>query len=168
METGTKKYVNLRKSMIETLTKLARGDPKVILIIADVGFSFIEDYQLEFPKQFINVGVMEQTMMGVAAGLARVGWKPYVYTMKNFILLRPMEQLRNDICYPKLNIKLLAVGGSTSYRFLGYSHNMYDGQEEKLLSSLPYLKSYAPETEEECKEIVEETYKNKELAYIAL
>ncbi len=159
-------YENRRKAFIEALTELARKDNKIILIIADVGFSFIEKFKEEFPNQFLNCGVVEQTMMGVAAGFANAGWKPYTYTMKNFTLLRPMEQVRNDICYPKRNVKMIAVSGSASYRFLGMSHNLYGDQEMHLLASLPNLKSYAPKTEEETKEIVKRTYQEEGPTYI--
>lgn len=158
----------MRKPFIETLSKLAGKDPKVILIVGDVGFRFIEDYKEKFPNQFINVGALEQTMMGVAVGMANMGWRPYVYTMKNFILLRPLEQVRNDICYAKANVKLIGVGGSEAYKFLGFSHNLAKGEEDKILSTLPNIKCYAPKTEDECIKNIEESYQEKGPAYIAL
>ena len=75
----------MRKPFIEILTELAEKDPKVILIVGDVGFSFIEQFKERFPNQFINVGALEQTMMSFAAGMSKFGWKPVVYTMRNFI-----------------------------------------------------------------------------------
>ena len=158
----------MRKPFLQTLTKLAQQDPKIILIVGDVGFSFIEEYKNSFPNQFLNCGVMEQTMMGMAVGMARMGWKPYVYTMKNFILLRPLEQVRNDICYGQSNVKLIGVGGSAAYRFLGMSHNLAEGEEDKILSTLPNIKLYAPKTEEETKEVIEKSYKEVGPVYIAL
>ena len=121
------------------MIELAGKDEKVILIVGDVGFSFIDDFKVKFPKQFLNCGVMEQSMMGIAAGLANQGFKPWVYTMKNFIILRPYEQLRNDICYGNANVKLLGVGGSEAYKFLGMSHNLFGDEEERLLKNLPNL-----------------------------
>ena len=158
----------MRKPFIETLTKLAEKDSKVILIIGDVGFSFIEPFKERFPNQFLNCGVLEQTMMGLAVGMARVGWKPYVYTMKNFILLRPLEQVRNDICFGKANVKLFGVGGSAAYKFLGYSHNLQDGEEEKILSTLPNLNTYFPKTEEEAVKNIEDEYQRNGPAYFAI
>ncbi len=158
----------MRKPFLETLTELAEKDPKVILIVGDVGFSFIEEFKKKFPNQFLNCGVMEQTMMSFAAGMSKFGWKPYVYTMKNFILLRPLEQVRNDICYSNANVKLIGVGGSAAYRFLGYSHNLAEGEEEKILSTLPNIKCYAPKTDEECIEAVKNSYEEEGPAYIAL
>ena len=111
---------------------------------------------------------MEQTMIGFAAGMARMGYKPYVYTMKNFILLRPLEQVRNDICYANANVKLIGVGGSAAYKFLGMSHNLANGEEEKILSTLPNIKTYVPKTEKECEEIIKKSYEEKTQTYIAL
>lgn len=159
---------NGRKAFLETLTKLAEKDNKVMLIVGDVGFSFIEAYRERFPKQYLNIGVMEQTMIGHAVGMAKMGFKPYVYTMKNFILLRPLEQVRNDICYGKANVKLIGVGGSEAYKFLGYSHNLAEGEEDKILSTLPNIKVYKPNDEEEVKKAMEESYQEEGPAYIAL
>ena len=158
----------MRKPFIETITELAGKDPRVILIVGDVGFSFIETYKERFPKQFLNVGALEQTMMGFAVGMSRIGWKPYVYTMKNFILLRPLEQVRNDICYGKANVKLFGVGGSAAYKFLGYSHNLAEGEEEKILSTLPNINTYFPQTEEETRENILQEYQRDGAAYFSI
>ena len=158
----------MRKSFIETLTQLAEKDSSVILIIGDVGFSFLEGFRDRFPKQFINSGIMEQAMMGIAAGLANVGMKPYVYTMKNFILLRPHEQVRNDIGFANTNVKLFGVGGSEAYKFLGMSHNLFDGEEQDILKHIPNLNSYFPKTEEETKELMLKEYVRQGPAYFAI
>lgn len=133
---------NGRKITIEHLTKICENDDKVLLIVGDVGFSFMDPFRERFPKQFLNTGVLEQSMMGIAAGLANQGFKPYVYTMKNFIVLRPIEQVRNDICYANQNVKLLGVGGSEAYKFLGMSHNLFGDEEEVLLKNMPNLNVY--------------------------
>lgn len=161
---------NGRKIVIEHLTKLCESDDKVILIVGDVGFSFMEDFKAKFPKQFLNVGVMEQSMMGIATGLANQGFKPYVYTMKNFIIMRPFEQLRNDICYGNANVKLLGVGGSEAYRFLGMSHNLFGDEEERLLKGLPNLNTYfnKHEDEEVLRACLMDEYKRAGPAYFSI
>ena len=143
-------------------------DDKVLLIVGDVGFSYMEPIMEKFPKQFLNAGIGEQNMMGMAVGLTHVGWKPYIYTMKNFILLRPLEQVRNDICYGNVNVKLFGVGGSEAYRFLGMSHNLYGEEERDLLKHLPNLNSYFPETEQETKNFMIKEYNRKGPSYMAL
>lgn len=162
----------MRKPFIQTLTKLAEKDSRVILIIGDVGFSFLEEFKERFPNQFLNAGIAEQNMMGMAAGMARVGWKPYVYTMSNFILLRPHEQLRNDICFPNENVKLFAVKGGPSYKFLGMSHNLFEGEEEgeedAILSTLPNLNQYFPRFEESVERMMMDEYERKGCAYFSI
>lgn len=157
-----------RKAFIETITEFAEKDPRVILIVGDVGFSFMDDYMKRFPNQFLNPGVLEQSMMGIAVGMAREGWKPYVYTMTNFILLRPLEQVRNDICYGKANVKLFGVKGSAAYKFLGYSHNMTALERKGILDGLPNLAKYFPDTELKTTWHMKEEYERVGPAYFEI
>ncbi len=159
---------NGRKAFLQILTEFAEKDPKVILLVGDLGFIFIEGYRARFPNQFLNTGAAEQSLMGVAVGLASVGWKPYVYTMTNFIILRPYEQLRNDICYGNANVKLFGVEGSESYRFLGMSHNMYGDEEQRLLKDLPNLNAYFPKEEQEVVKIMKDEYQRKGPLYMRI
>lgn len=158
----------MRKPFIETLTELVEKDPSIVLIVGDVGFSFLEPFKERFPKNFLNVGIMEQTMMGFAAGLATAGMKPWVYTMSNFVLLRPLEQVRNDICFANKNVKLISVKGSEAYKFLGMSHNLFPGEEEAILSTLPNITKHFPTTDEECKQIIKDEYNRIGPSYISL
>lgn len=158
----------LRKAFIQTLTSLAEADPRVILIIGDVGFSFLEAFKEQFPNQWLNAGIAEQNMMGMAAGLAAVGWKPYVYTMSNFILLRPLEQVRNDIGFANANVKLFGVKGGASYKFLGMSHNLVEGEEKDLLKHLPNISTHFPVTEQETAELMQAEYERAGPAYFSI
>jgi transketolase len=165
----------MRKPFLETLTKLAEKDPRIILIIGDVGFRFVEEFKERFPKQFLNVGVLEQSMMGIAAGMARMGWKPYVYTMRNFIAFRPYEQVRNDIAFGNANVKLFGVSGSAAYKFLGFSHNVIRDEDGKLddedvtmFKRLPNMNVHQPKTEEECSELIEKEYNRIGPAYFVI
>ena len=158
----------MRKIFIETLMKLAETDDKIILIVGDVGFSFIDEFRNRFPKQFLNCGVMEQSMMGIATGLAQQGMKPYVYSMSNFILLRPYEQIRNDICHSNANVKLLGVKGSEAYKFLGMSHNLFEGEEIKMTSGLPNLNTYFTKEKEIMRENFISEYNRIGPAYFAI
>lgn len=147
-----------RRAFIEQLTELAEKDSSVVLIVGDVGFSFLEPYCKRFPKQFLNIGICEQSMMNFAVGMANMDMKPYVYTMSNFILLRPNEQLRNNICYGNSNVKLFGVKGSEAYKFLGMSHNLYGTEEADLLKNLPNINTYFPESEQQTKDFMEKEY----------
>ena len=134
--------VNGRKAFLQTVTELAKKDPRVIILIGDVGFSYMEAYMQQFPNQFLNTGACEQTMMNVAVGFANEGWKPYVYTMINFIGFRPYEQVRNNIAYGNANVKLFGVEGSEAYKFLGFSHNIEKDEDKKLMQDLPNMNTY--------------------------
>lgn len=160
--------INTRQIFIETLTELAAKDSRIILIVGDVGFSYIEEFADRFPNQFLNAGVTEQSFMGIAAGLALSGWKPYVYSMIPFVTMRNYEQLRNDVCYHNANVKIIGVRGNIHYRFLGFSHNISpDNEDVKILSHLPNLKIYIPDTEEVW-QVVLESYELKQPCYIRL
>lgn len=145
--------------------KLAQKDKKVILIIGDVGFKFIEPFREKYPNQFLNAGAAEQNMMGMAHGLTRVGWKPYVYSMVNFICIRPLEQVRNDLANQNSNVKLFGVLGGPSYGFLGFSHNISEDEDVRLMSPLPNMNVYIPKTEEEVPDIMMKEYERKGPSY---
>lgn len=163
----------LRKAFIETLTELARKDDRVILIIGDVGFSFLEPFIKEFPNQFLNAGIAEQNMMGMAAGMAYAGWRPVIYTMRNFIAFRPFEQVRNDIAYSNANVKLFGVAGGASYAFLGHSHNVYknrhnEDEDVAMLQDLPNMRVFRPETEALLSEKMIEDFQRKGPSYFII
>lgn len=158
----------MRKGFLEKLTELAEKDPKVILIVGDVGFSFIEEFKKKFPNQFLNIGICEQSMVGVAVGMARMGWKPYVYSMVNFIVFRPYEQVRNDICYGNANVKLFGVKGSAAYKFLGYSHNIDGDEDVRLLNHLPNLNIFLPQDEGWVKKLMDDEYHREGPAYFRI
>lgn len=158
----------MRRPFIEKLEELMKKDNKVVLIVGDVGFSFMEPIMEKYPRQFINSGINEQFMLGFAAGLANMGLKPYVYTMKNFILLRPHEQLRNDIGFAKANVKLFGVGGSEAYKFLGMSHNLFLGEEKDILKHIPNTNAYFPQEDNEVKTAMEYEYGRLGPAYFAI
>src|SRR3990167_979892 len=81
--------IDLRKPFLDELIKLAEKDDKIVFITMDVGFSFLEEFQQKFPNRFFNFGVTEQSSMIIAAGLALQGFKPYIYSMINFVVFRP-------------------------------------------------------------------------------
>lgn len=158
----------MRKTFITTLAKLVKEDKDIILMTGDVGFSYFEDFREMFPDNFINCGIIEQTMFGIAAGLALSGKKPYIYTMIPFAIMRPFEQLRNDICYQNLNVKIIGVLGSKHYGFLGFTHNIAPNEDKKILSVLPNLKQYYPRNKKEVEKNILDSYKIKKPVYIRL
>lgn len=162
-----KKQLDTRRIFIDTLIELAEKDEKIVLIIPDVGFNYIESFSEKFPDRFFNFGVTEQSVTLIAAALALDGWKPYVYSMINFVLFRPYEMVRNGIVHHHANVKLLGVKGSSSYKFLGFSHNMNDESEDIRACLNLGIDSYRPKIEE-VRQVILDTYKNQKAAYIRL
>lgn len=170
MEVSQEKLARKARGVfMETLEELVKKDKRIILIVGDVGFSYMQEFQKKYPKQYINTGITEQSFMGMAAGLAQVGWKPYVYSMVPFIIMRNYEQLRNDVCYSNANVKLIGVVGNVHYRFQGMSHNLLDKEnEEDLLKNLPNIRRFYPKDTKKVRELVLKTYKEKGPVFIRL
>jgi transketolase len=113
----------MRDSFIASLTELAKTNSRVTLLTGDLGFGVLEEFGRRFPSQFVNCGIAEQTMMGIAAGLASEGRICFVYSIANFPTLRSIEQFRNDVVYHNLPVIVVSVGSGVSYGTLGYSHH---------------------------------------------
>jgi len=163
------KKLDTRRVFINTLIELAEKDDKIVLIIPDVGFNYIEEFQKKFPERFLNLGVTEQSAMTIAAGLALSGLKPYIYSMINFVVFRPYEMVRNAVCLHNANVKIIGVKGSEKYKFLGFSHNMIVEDEDlKALKNFPNLKSYVVTDPEKVRDVILETYNTNSPCYIRL
>jgi transketolase len=132
----------VRNAFISELIALAATDPRVFLVVGDLGFSVVEPYVERFPDRFLNAGVAEQNMMGVSAGLASEGFHVFVYSIANFPTFRCAEQIRNDVDYHKLAVTVVSVGGGLSYGNLGYSHHAV--QDYGLMRLFPNMVIAAP------------------------
>ncbi len=132
----------MRTTFIETLTDLAASDPRVTLVTGDLGFGVVQDFAERFPKQFVNAGVAEQNMTGLATGMALSGRIVFTYSIANFPTLRPLEQIRNDACYHNANVVVVAVGGGLSYGAFGMTHHATE--DIAILRSLPQITVVAP------------------------
>ena len=111
----------MRTAFIKALEDFAT--PDTILITGDLGFGVLNDFQKKFPKKFVNAGVAEQNMTGLAVGMAMTGKKVFTYSIANFNTLRCLEQIRNDIAYHDVNVTVVSVGGGLAYGSLGISHH---------------------------------------------
>lgn len=132
----------MRTAFIESLSELAEGDERVWLLSGDLGYSVLERFAQQFPDRFINVGVAEQNMMGVAAGLALSGKTVFIYSIANFPVIRCLEQIRNDVCYHNLNVKIVAVGGGLAYGPAGYTHHALE--DLAVMRAMPGMTVLAP------------------------
>ncbi len=132
----------MRTRFIETLCRLAHEDDRIWLICGDLGYSVLEVFRDQFPARYINAGVAEQNMTTMAAGLAHSGKIVYTYSIANFPVMRCLEQIRNDVCYHNLPVKVVAVGGGLAYGTQGYTHH---GVEDLAVTRvLPNMTVFAP------------------------
>jgi transketolase len=127
---------------MKELTAIAAERPEVMLITADLGFGVVEEFATRFPKQFLNVGIAEQNMTSIAAGLALEGAIVFTYSLGNFPTLRCLEQIRNDACYHNVNVKIVTVGGGMSYGAVGASHHATE--DLAIMRALPNTVVAAP------------------------
>lgn len=137
----------MRGAFVRALTALAERDERVFLAVGDLGFGVIESFAARFPERFLNVGVAEQNLTGIAAGLALSGRIVFTYSIANFPILRCLEQIRNDVCYHGANVKMVAVGGGLAYGSLGPSHHATE--DLAIMRSLPQMAVIAPGDPEE-------------------
>jgi transketolase len=132
----------VRGAFFQTLVELAECDDRIYLLVADIGFGVIEPFANRFPERFLNVGVAEQNLTGIAAGIAVSGKIVFTYSIANFPILRCFEQIRNDVCYHKANVKIVSVGGGYSYGPLGMTHHATE--DIAVLRALPEMTVLAP------------------------
>lgn len=129
---------------------MARTNDRLFLMTADLGFRVLDNFAAEFPKQYLNVGIAEQNMVGLATGMAMDGRIVFTYSIGNFSTLRCLEQIRNDACYHEADVKVVAVGGGFSYGPLGISHHATE--DLSIMRSLPNMTVVAPGDQWEARE----------------
>jgi transketolase len=132
----------MRNAFIDELVSLASQHDHIALVVGDLGYSVVEPFADRFPDRFINAGVAEQNMAGLAAGMASEGYHVFIYSIANFPTFRCAEQIRNDIAYHNLPVTVVSVGGGLAYGALGYSHHAV--QDYALMRTLPNMLIAAP------------------------
>lgn len=132
----------MRNTFVNTLEDMRSYDDRIKLLVGDLGFSVIESFQKKFPDSFYNIGVAEQNMIGIAAGMASEGLTPFCYSIANFPIFRPAEFVRNLVDYHNLNVSIVTVGGGLAYGNLGYTHHAI--QDFSFVNSLINFTTIAP------------------------
>lgn len=135
-------YTDARDAVFDTLYEIAIHDKDVILLMADTGAQKLEDFKQNIPEQFYNVGIAEQNMISVAAGLALVGKKVFCYGISNFVTLCCLEQIKNDLCNMSLPVTILASGTGYMYPTDGPSHHFTENLS--ILRTLSNLTLWSP------------------------
>jgi transketolase len=156
----------MRNAFIDELVALAERHPQIALVVGDLGYSVVEPFADRFPERFINAGVAEQNMTGLAAGMASEGYHVFTYSIANFPTFRCAEQIRNDVDYQKLPVTVVAVGGGLAYGALGYSHHAV--QDYALLRSMPNLLIAAPGDPSEVRGCLRYLVANPQPSYLRL
>ncbi len=156
----------MRDAFLRSLITLAETDDRIALLTGDLGFGVVEKFGTKFPDRFWNCGVAEQSMIGIAAGLAKSGMRPFVYSIANFPTFRCLEQIRNDICYHNLPVTIVSVGAGLGYGTLGYTHH---GIEDiAALRSLPNISIYSPSDPIDVANVVTRISQNPSPTYLRL
>lgn len=156
----------MRNHFARRLLEIAKADPRVFLITGDLGFGVLDEFAETLPLQFLNVGVAEQNMTGIATGLALEGRIVFTYSICNFPTLRCLEQVRNDVAYHRANVKIVSVGGGFCYGALGFSHH---GTEDlAIMRAIPGMSVLAPGDPTEVQLAVDEIYRTSGAFYLRL
>jgi len=156
----------MRDHVFSELTEVAKNDLRILLITGDLGYVVLDGFREACPDRYINVGIAEQNMTAVAAGLAREGNMVFTYSIGNFPTLRCIEQIRNDVCYHNGNVKILAVGGGFAYGNQGITHHATE--DIAMLRTLPNMRVYVPGDAYEAVECLKEAYNYDGPCYIRL
>jgi len=154
----------MRDAFSNTLVALAKADPNVLLLTGDHGYTLFDTFRRECPKQYINAGIAEQNMIGMAAGLARAGFNPFVYGLAAFIPIRVIEQIKLDIAHDNLPVVFIGDGAGFVYSHLGTSHQSLE--DIACTRAIPNLSIYSPSDRFELAECMNIAYAQKSPIYI--
>lgn len=156
----------MRKEFSAAIEKLALADESVVFITGDLGYNALENLQEKMGKRFINAGVAEQNMVGVAAGMAYKGYKVFCYSIAPFVVYRCLEQFRNDACLHNLPVFLVGNGGGYGYGIMGSTHHAIE--DLACLSSLQNVKTWIPAFSDEVEPVLTQILQEKRPAYLRL
>lgn len=156
----------MRNAFIDELVNLATQHEHIALVVGDLGYSVVEPFADRFPDRFINAGVAEQNMTGLAAGMASEGYHVFTYSIANFPTFRCAEQIRNDVDYHQLPVTVVSVGGGLAYGALGYSHHAV--QDYALMRSFPNMLIAAPGDPMEVRAVMRYLVANPQASYLRL
>ena len=156
----------MRAAFSDTLVRLAKADPNVLLLTGDHGYALFDDFRRECPKQYINAGIAEQNMVGMAAGLARAGFRPFVYGLAAFIPVRVVEQIKLDVAHDQLPVIFIGDGAGFVYSHLGTSHQ--STEDIACTRAIPNLAIYSPADRFEVTACMEMAYHTKSPVYLRM
>lgn len=156
----------MRPYFAKYMYKQMKKNKKIYIVVNDLGYKMWDKIRSDFPDRFINVGAAEQTLIGVAVGLALSNKIPIVYSITTFLLYRPFETLRNYVHYEKIPVKLIGSGRNKDYIHDGISH--WAEEDRKVMAILKNIKSYWPKNTREISKLVDKMLKSNKPYYINL
>ena len=156
----------MRAAFSEALVRLAKADPNVLLLTGDHGYALFDEFRKECPAQYINAGIAEQNMVGMAAGLARAGFRPFVYGLSAFIPVRVVEQIKLDVAHDMLPVVLIGDGAGFVYSHLGTSHQ--STEDIACTRAIPNLSVYSPADRFELTACMDMAYQSKAAVYLRM
>ncbi len=156
----------MRNKFINYLIDRNRKYNDSYLLVGDLGYGLVEPFKEEFPEKYINIGIAEQNMASISAGISSEGFKVFCYSIANFNTFRCAEQIRNDIDYHQLPVCIVSVGGGLAYGNLGYSHHAI--QDYSLIRSFPNMKIFSPADPFETELCLDLFYKDNSPSYLRL
>jgi len=156
----------MRFEVIRTIYEAALLDPRVIFMTGDLGHAHLEDYKQNLPKQYINVGIAEQNMVGIAAGLALSGHRVFVYSIAPFITMRCYEQIKVDVCYQNIGVVVIGVGAGYAYSTCGCTHHAIE--DIAVMRALPNMRIYSPSSPLEARVITKYLLSQSHPAYLRI
>lgn len=143
----------MRRQFGKLINELANKDKKIVLLVGDIGYGIFDEFRKNHPKKFFNMGICEQSLIGVASGMSLEGMKPWVYTITPFLIERPFEQIKLDIDQQKTNVKLV---GYADYPNLGPTHCEINAK--KLMNLFKNIKSHYPRDSRDTVSAIKKSY----------
>jgi len=156
----------MRDELSNILVNLGKAHSDVLLLTGDHGYALFDDFRRECAEQYINAGIAEQNMVGVAAGLARSGFRPIVYGLSAFVPIRVLEQIKLDVAHDNLGIIFIGDGAGFVYSHLGTSHQ--STEDIACSRSVPNLSVYSPADKFELARCMEIAFEDRSTAYIRI
>lgn len=156
----------MRRDFVTQVLLEMERDPSIVFLTGDLGFNALEKIKEKFPERFLNVGIAEQHMVGMASGLALEGKKVIVYSIAPFATMRPYEQIRDDVCYHNLDVKIIGTGGGYNYANHGVTHHTVE--DVAIMNVLPHMQVLCPGYSWEAREATKAMLRHTGPAYIRL
>jgi len=148
----------MRKQFSKSACLIADKDEKAVMLIGDISHYLLKEYEDKYPNRFYNLGICEQSLVGLASGLALSGMRPIIHTIAPFCVERAYEQIKIDLCYQKTDVTIVSVGSSFDYAHLGCTHHCYE--DVAILRALPNIQIFVPGTSKEFDSLLNSTWDN--------